>query len=76
MNPQGAAPRPAVMTPHERAPQLDEVVRSLREILGPGIKFQLRDAPFVAEGLATMCARVPTDGIRDSVNGSARGWIS
>lgn len=30
--PAGAAPRPAIKTPHERAPQLDEVERSLREV--------------------------------------------
>jgi len=36
MNPRGAAPRPAFKTPHERAPQLDEVGRVYRRLGGRG----------------------------------------
>ncbi len=35
--PAGAAPRPAVTTPRDGAPQMDEVMQSLREVLAAGI---------------------------------------
>jgi hypothetical protein len=43
--PAGAAPRPAIKTPHERAPQLDEVIETLTEVLPPGISWDQRGSP-------------------------------
>jgi hypothetical protein len=40
--PAGAAPRPAIKTPHERAPQLDEVERSVREVWEAGTTKECR----------------------------------
>jgi hypothetical protein len=43
--PAGAAPRPAIKTPLERAPQVDEVVRSVSEMCAPRIKSPLHLVP-------------------------------